>query len=69
MGLWEGWFEGAQGRAAGALSGYRKGKALRDAGLWEKILWSRRRKDSGAGEGGTGAEALEGGRTAGLMAV
>ena len=51
------------------MSGYRKGKALRDAGDWEKTLWSGRRKDAGAGEGRTGAEALEGGRTAGLMAV
>lgn len=67
--LWEGWFEGAWGRAAGAFSGYGKGKALRDAGDWEKIVWSRRREDAEAGEGRPGAEALEGGRTAGLTAV
>lgn len=39
-------FEGAQGRAGGALSDSGKGKALRGAGHWERIP-CRRRKDAG----------------------
>lgn len=46
----ERWFEGAQGRAMGALSYCGKGKALRDAGHRERILW-RRRKDGWRGWG------------------
>lgn len=67
-GLWERQFEGDQGRGAGALGSYRNGKPLRGAGDWERTLWSGRRKYAGAGEGRTGAEALQGGRTAGLVA-